>query len=226
MYGKTIDVDEEDITDWTIYDFLIGIERGHLQYTGKPTYEESYKISMAKQALEAYKDEDIKDATRKEYEDIANLEHGVALRNVNASFVMVRADIWDHIIENYKGEFYDRHSEGYNTISAKEYYRKEFDQAIKDNTEYRLFSSGENVRLVNSVAYGELAKKSKDIREDIFKQYSELYIVASYLMSIRTGWMPQAGAGSQSESWEEYKILAEKMIEIADEKLKEYEDYD
>tara|TARA_R110000796_G_scaffold162503_2_gene279290 strand:- start:6136 stop:7065 length:930 start_codon:yes stop_codon:yes gene_type:complete len=226
MYGKEIVVDGEKMSDWNLYDVLDGIERNNLLYNGIDE-EEIFRVEIAKQALEVYKDnEDIPASTIKEYEDIASINIDKGLKTPNASFVMIRADIWDHIINNYKGEFYNTQSEDYGTISAKQWCRQEFDTAIKKNNTYELFARGMCGNLLKPQVHAKLVKKGKKIREEIFKQWSEFIIISSYLNGIRTGWMPQSGAGSQSESWSEYKLLAEKIVEISDEMIKEYEEFE
>lgn len=227
MYGKEIIVDGEKVTNWTLYDVLNGIERNDLTYNGVDE-EEIFKVKLAKKALKVYKNDGYTPSkVVKEYEDIANIDISKQMKNANASFVMIRQDIWDHITANYKGEFYNTQSNERGTISAKQWCRQEFDMSIKDNKEYGLFGRmmGGGTLLYPEV-HAAIVEKGKNIREDIFKQWSEFVIISSYLNGIRKGWMPQAGAGSQSECWEEYKLLAEKMIEIADEKLKEYEEYE
>jgi hypothetical protein len=224
QYGKKIVVDGEEVTDWGIIDVLEGIERNDLQYTGIDD-EEVFRVKLAKRALKVYKGDKHVDAkTIQEYEEAASIDISKKLKNANASFVMIRQDIWDHIIESYKGEFYNTQSEDYSTITAKQWCRQEFDMAMKDKGGYSLFNRNMTGRILKPEVYGKLFDKGKKLREDTFKQWSEFVIVSIYLNSIRTGWMPQAGAGSQSDCWSEYKILAEKMIEIADEKLKEYEE--
>jgi len=224
QFGKEIIVDGEKKKDWNLYDVLEGIERNDLQYTGVDE-EEIFRVELARTALKHYKNDGYtKDSVIKEYEEIAKIDITKQLKTANSSFVMIRQDIWDHVIENYKGEYYNTHSEDYDTITAKQWCKQEWDDCIKKKREHQLFTRHTTGGILKPEVHGKLVRKGKKIREDMFKQWSEFVIMASYLGGTRKGWMPQPGAGSQSECWEEYKILANKMIEIADEKLKEYEE--
>jgi hypothetical protein len=111
------------------------------------------------------------------------------------SFVMIREDIWNHIMFNFEGSFYDYESKEYNTITAMEYCKRTFDKEIKKAVELRnsdnkfdhelicrLFSreyGGENL-LSNYMSYNLFFSESidnKEILDDIFKQWSEYRII-------------------------------------------------
>jgi hypothetical protein len=61
-------------------------------------------------------------------------------------------------------------------------------------------------------------------REDILNRYTEFTIISSFLSETRKGWMIQPGAGSQHDGWETHLMLAEKLVELCNEKLKEFEE--
>ena len=61
-----------------------------------------------------------------------------------------------------------------------------------------------------------------DTDRDIFiKEFLDFSSVSQRMYMMRKYWHPQSGLGSQSESWEDYKLLSQTIIKHCDEKLEE-----
>ena len=139
--GDTIIVDGEEKKDWKLEDILYGIERGDIRYTGIDRKEKKNKKFAQLMIDSMPKNEDDiveNNYVRSEYErckELAEKELVPEEQNLNFSFVMIREDIWNHIIENYQGKYWN--PERKNTdddnpiyISAKKYYQYKFNQQV------------------------------------------------------------------------------------------------
>jgi len=232
ILGDYIIVDGKKIKEYSLYDIIRGIERNDLRYFGVDPIDirnKSLSESICKD------DDDY--SKREEWQEYLNIDITLKERKYYMSFVMIREDIWNSIIDNYKGEFWNHNEEekksGKYYITAKEWCRYKFDNSFEVREVMgekfhfnNLFSNTESGnKLITPFSYSDLLSESdKNLRENIYKQWSEFIIINSFLSSARKGWMIQPGGGSQHNGWEEHKILAEKIIEICDKKLKEYED--
>ena len=230
ILGDYIIVDGKKKTDYYLGDIIRGIERNYLRYFGVDPTDVQNK-SLAESVCDG--DKNIND----EWEEYLNIDITPKERKYYMSFVMIREDIWDHIIDNYKGEFWNHNEEEKNSgkyyITAKEWCRYKFDNSFEVREVMgekfnfnKLFSNTESGnRLITPFSYNKLLSESdKNLKESIYKHWSEFIIINSFLSSIRKGWMIQPGGGSQHNGWEDHKMLSEKIINICDEKLKEYED--
>jgi len=98
---------------------------------------------------------------------------------------------------------------------------------LQYNIQYkiRLFDDiGENGKLV--IGWTEYQAKFKEKnadRDSMFKMWSELTIIHSFLTDTRKGWMIQSGAGSQHQEWKTYKLLNKIVDAICDKKINEEE---
>jgi hypothetical protein len=205
--GSVIAIQDDLITDWTLEYIIKGIERGKLT-----------NFKNDKNEL------------------------------VNMSFVMIREDIWDHIVKNYVGDFNDYDNQKYH-ISCKEWCENEFKkcfyvdeeiiQSMRDNNideikineqilrlQFRnnIFSNDE-FRLKSNIEYNNWIHNDKCDKDDVLKQLFEYISVSSYMSETRIGWMIQCGSGSQNQDWELHKLLANKIIDICDNKINEEEEY-
>lgn len=75
--------------------------------------------------------------------------------------------------------------------------------------------------LVDYTDYMRLSIKNDAIIQEIYKGWSELEYIKYLLNGVRKGWMIQPGAGSQNDDWDYNKLLAQKIINICDEKINE-----
>jgi hypothetical protein len=135
LFGEKIIADGETKTDYTLIDILDGIERCDLKYYGKPTKEDLKRKAMADEAIKVYsKDGFSSEKIEKEWRDLANMDITETLRQANLSFVMIREDIWNHITDNYKGEFYNRDAKGVEDpdfyLTAKKFCKQEFEKGL------------------------------------------------------------------------------------------------
>ena len=237
ILGDKIIIDDETKTDYTIEDIFYGIKRNNLKYFGVDP-EDIEKKKMAEKACGVYDGHGYSSSkVEDEWKELLNIDITPSERLYNMSTVMIREDVWDHIVENYIGEFWnhddDEIKNGKYYITAKEWTRHKFDTSFQEKKVKgitfhfnNLFYGREGgMRIINPEIHNELLKKSNsDLRELIYKSWSGLTIINSFLSGTRKGWMVQPGTGSQWSGWDEHKLLAEKIIEICDENLKEYED--
>jgi hypothetical protein len=163
LFGDKIIADGETKTDYTLIDILDGVERCDLKYFGEPTKEDLRRKAMAIEAVKVYgKQGYSSDKVKNEWEELANMDITNTLRQANLSFVMIREDIWNHIANNYKGEFYNRDAKSTSAkdfyLTAKQYCKKEFEDGIR---------RAEKLKLV-------LAKDKTD-QEALMKELSELF---------------------------------------------------
>jgi hypothetical protein len=254
LFGEKIIADGETKTTWNLIDVLDGVERNDLKYYGKPTREDLQRQAMAVKACEVYgKQGYSSEKVEKEWLELRDMNTDEILRQANLSFVLIREDIWNHIANNYVGEFYNRDAKSPNDpdfyLSAKRYCRIEFEKGImrvekmkmllaKDKKDSEailkevaeLLSIGgamgiftrENLDFIAPEIYDAIAiDGDKERREEVLKMYSEFTAISSFLSETRRGWMVQPGAGSQHEGWETHLILAEKLVELCNTKIKE-----
>jgi hypothetical protein len=67
------------------------------------------------------------------------------------------------------------------------------------------------------IEHASTVKEDPAAMQDIYKQWSELYLVNGVISATRRGWMIQPGAGSQHEGWDMHLALAEEVREICEE---------
>ena len=135
LFGDKIIADGETKENWTLIDVLDGVERHDLKYFGRPTREDIQRKAMAEEAMKVYGETGFSsEKVEKEWRDLAEMNTDEKLRAADLSFVMIREDIWNHIAENYVGEFYNRDAKGVKDpdfyLTAKKYCRIEFEKGI------------------------------------------------------------------------------------------------
>jgi hypothetical protein len=190
---------------------------------------------------------------------IADMNTDEAWRPANLSFVMIREDIWNHIVDNYVGEYYnydeiDSINETNQTdrklkyLNVKQYCRKEFEKRIanqeklfavlnnsnnNDDIDIRnklkgLFYTSifdySNLDFVRNDVYNKIAMESVDLREDILKRFTEYTAIYDFIIETRRSWMIQSGCGSQHDGYDVHMMLAKKVLQLCEEKMKEYDD--
>lgn len=245
--------------DYTLMDFIEGIERGSFGDSVEVLAEgDKRRKEMAERAMEAYKDNP---EAQESWKEVAEMDVSEQWRPANFSFVMVRKDIWDHICNSKNDSFWndeDEVDEKGNTkyyIDARTYCERNFkkEMAAADDMVKKFLDRVDESTLTDeeiqeikddAAAFNKLFRGSSgycsdlkandeytkalyndDIDNDaVFQAWFEMTAINSHLSGTRTGWMIQAGAGSQHDGWEEHKSIAEKIIEICDEKIEEYDD--
>lgn len=200
VFKDKIWVDNEEIKNWNLLDIIRGIEREKLEYFGK---EDIIKQLFTKSSVEEK-------------------------QKSNLKFILIREDIWNHIVQNYKGEFINIFDEEPKNIylSAKEYYKKEWNK--KSDREFRLMRGGIFTNtckwsFLSGVEYEIFLNNNRSLENDIFNKWFEMNVIDSFISETRRSYMLQSGGGSQNDSFDEHKLLAEKIIEICDLNKENYE---
>lgn len=210
-FGKKIKVDGQEKVDWSLYDVIDGIERSDGYYWSEKKNE---------------------------------------WINFDLSFTFIRADIYDFISENILSQlFLSWKYQKY--VSLETMLKDSFEQEIafvkkmkilKDegddkealrlafsiSSNDRIFSKGENGTpfLIDKIVYEEYLYSiiEDDVKtNELFSFWSGYKCLERYLTEARIAWMIQSGSGSQEQSWDLCKMVAEKMISICDEKMYEEE---
>ena len=222
--------------DETALEILIeSIERGEIEFLTEGDIEDK---KMGQKAYELYKDQGLSDKNLKEWKALAEQDISEQWRNPYLSFVMIRKDVWDSIVEKIgdKKTYYNRSAEPY--ISGKEFYRDIFNDAVSKirkpfgSTLYyeSIFSSGGYAggqSMANYRIIDEAFKKSIKLKreEEFFTPWFELKLIESFMEGSRRAWMPTTGEGSQYDGFEDHLMLGEIVNNICKEKIKEQEEY-
>ena len=112
LFGDEIIVDGETKRT-TLINVLEGVNHGGLGYVGKPTREVIDRKALAMKAVEAYSKSGFSSKKiEKDWRELAEIDVSETLRAANISYVMIREDIWNSIVENYKGEFHNKTATG------------------------------------------------------------------------------------------------------------------
>lgn len=262
--GDVIIVDGSHKREWVLEDILEGIERGSVKYTGidrKERENKKFAEMMAKSFADEIKDGTLVDEYQK-FVKLAEKDLVPEKQNLNFSFVMIREDIWNHIIENYKGEYWnpirdknDPDSPYY--VTALDYYKYEYNKQLErivdalkrvskipkderkdaqfiidglsDTSIFNKTYAGSG-HLYSHIEYFEQLFDGENVitdgEDELFKQWSELMIMSSFISGTRRLWMIQSGAGSQHEGWETHMVLGDKIKEICDAKIKERKEWE
>jgi hypothetical protein len=152
-------------------------------------------------------------------------------KDLDLSYVMIRQDVWDFAVELQKSEMVSNYGEEAGEykgdIEHYKYLERKFEKAnvtpktlhdIRDN----IFKFGGSGRLIDSGFYDRyMTNAPEEDKKDIFKQWSEIMYIISFMNSTRKAWMIQQGAGSQDASWEQYLAFSKKVIDICEAQLKE-----
>jgi hypothetical protein len=146
------------------------------------------------------------------------------------SFVMIRKDIWDGIVEkqwNSKDYWNDM------KISKNDYYidaptliQRKVDAYIKETKVLeKIFKNKEEFytnsemfdfesRLFEHYLHNDFFSKNIN-NPDLIKDYTELTIIKTFLDITRKAWMIQCGAGSQNSDIQPYLVLSELIQNVA-----------
>lgn len=156
--------------------------------------------------------------------------------DINISFVMIHKYIYDSIVNDYVGEFWNDRKEFLPNgdrkyyITANEYIDRKLNfNNFKD--EHITFLSTDIVsrKLYISYIYINLIRdtvKSNDI--SLFNNFKielgNLIKLYSFMGDTRISWMIQCGAGSQSNGQDSYEFLINSMKKLIDKQKNRYEE--
>lgn len=167
--------------------------------------------------------------------------------NVEMSFVMIRQDVWDKVVENFstlKDYFYGINIPHSDEITYASYfeirwnnYIEKFKKAVSEKEKFRFILDSENnifsgnsessPLYIFSAEYAKYLQDALNNNEDISnikKQWTESKMVESYVSRTRKTWMIQAGAGSQNADYDLMVLHGQMIVDIANKKLKEDEE--
>lgn len=157
-------------------------------------------------------------------------------------FVMIREDVWNGIVKNYKGSFWRRKDWGEKKIDG--YYSAlqeltEFDTSkgldgdrMREYTKITCKLSDNNVFFTNQpwaeLAIGKFGYNEMfmggvtiSLRYSFREKWLEHITICSFMEDIRKSWMIQSGAGSQDENWKHYLMLNNIVSDICHGELAE-----
>jgi len=143
------------------------------------------------------------------------------------SFLMVRKDIWDYIVSNFKGEcwkpaeertsdddYYESEKESLTRIynSYKDKYKKYNNKLLIDADRFVMHYNFPN-RIYNDYLVRRDSKNNfiNIDNEDIFNTYLEFYLIKGFMNATRKHWNIVSGAGSQNLETPPYKVLINAM---------------
>ena len=178
LFGEKIIVNGETKENWNLIDVLNGVERNDLKYYGKPNKEQLERKAMAIEAVKVYDKQGYSSKKiEREWQELAEMNVDEMLRQANLSFVMIKEDVWNHICENYVGEFYNRDSKS-NTdndndfyLSAKKYCKIEFENGI-----------------IRIEKFSKLINTTTNTTEEVLKAHEKLneFLASGYAMAVFT----------------------------------------
>lgn len=247
--GDKILVDGKEKTNWDLTDVIKGIERGSFSY-----FKESDKDKLQRSLAATYEDRYEKkgETVPSDILDILNNNTPDKKRKLNLSFVMIREDIWNHIVKNFEGDLYDFSENNVGYTTADKLLKNEYDatvnnlkelQTIKDDktlsdeeisinmlkfemkNSYNIFKPqySSDSKYLSKEEYSKYLINNID-NTDIYKQWMEISKIHIYLNEIRKAWLIQAGAGSQDANWNSYKLLSDFVSKLCDDKENEEDD--
>lgn len=200
--GNTIEISDKKYNNFE-YDLqliILGIERGKLKYVGVD------KDQVKAQKFAKFMYDSIPEDVLLEKKDVA--ESLLAKMNVDVShrerifdmtFIMIREDIWDHIVK-------------YNNECG----------VLEDTDDVSQYLNDSGAKITRSAAYYKLLKTaSENVKNEIHSIWCEFTSVDLFMALSRKGYMPQAGKGASTKVLNLHKMLAEKIIEICDENQEE-----
>lgn len=197
-FKSKIKANNEEIEDWDLSDILLGIERGDGKYSCENT-NQWYPFDL--------------------------------------SFTMIREDIWNSTVEFMKTQpISDWRIGGSNMENwCKRTFKEEIDtiEKIKITTDmnkkwgltmndFRLFQ-GNNTNFWCRIPYENYLSNNIHKNDNIFKLWSEFEYINTFIEEGRIGWTITSSKGSQDGKYEFNKFLAEKIIEICDKNIENYE---
>lgn len=187
---EAIEVEEKEIVDFSLDEFIRGIERGSLKVCEKNDIFKPSKFS----------------------------------------FVMIRKDIWDGIVQNTKNNLNywnddmkgeeDLYIDGITFIDRKikslidsidrmkEVFGDDYDNRLIG---HGLFFSMED-RFFNKTMHLDYMISNMEL---VKSDYVELTLIKTFLENTRKGWMVQAGKGSQNDDIRPYLLLSDLVKEVS-----------
>lgn len=227
--------------DFALEPLLEGIERNEFE-----VFSGGDKM-MKRRAVKAWKlykdDKTMKAKTKQEWKTAAEVDISPQWKSGPYSSVMIRKDVWDHILKNSGDDqsYYDRASpSGY--ITGKEHFKRSFDKTvahlkIEDEFETMKDSAGREALSYMFSQSGYAGGNGYDAgngytaalegliklgrEQEFFGIWSEQRLIENFMSGIRKGWMPQAGSGSQHSGWEDHKILADITTSVCNKQLEQ-----
>ena len=249
-FKNGIRCDGEEKNKFDLSDIIDGIERGSLESRVKTgilsDYEYVYQFDKMKndneenKSLIAYIDNELSNL-KKETKNWINVE---------MSFVMIRQDVWETIVNNMsslKNYFYGIDIPKYPTkITYLKYfelrwenYIKKFKESVTENEKLRFALDFENrifggngessPRYLFSLEYSKYLHdniNNLEIVSTIKKLWIESKMIEQYVSLSRKTWMIQSGAGSQNADYDLMLLHGQMIVDIANKKINENDDYE
>lgn len=202
---KKIKTDKQH-NDFTLIEFLEGITSNDLMVLCEGDKE---RKKLAENAIKIYSKQGFSsEKIEREWREFASEDVTEQWRVCNMSFVMIRQDVWDSILNKYSPDTYKN-------IKYKEHLMRELTDAKNERAATRIFidayAGGGNLLIPS---YYALALLKKEIQDDVKKTWVEFQLITSFMNTTRIGWMVQSGAGSQADDWDSHLILSEIVSEI------------
>ncbi len=168
------------------------------------------------------------------------------------SFTLIRDDVYEHIGEKMLSESFsnwkhrgtvekmlvDEFNDELEFIKKLEAIKESKDIEAMKNHFFETISRSDNRIFRKGVDGTSFLLKAQDyeniladnIKDDafvkeVYKMWSTYKCLEIFMSDARISWMVQSGGGSQDSSWELTKMLAEKVIDICNKKIAEYEEY-
>lgn len=219
---------EDIVKDWS-YDFIT------------ESLKKTYKvIEVKKKIIPDFTLEDVIEGIERQSLKVMKNDNSNELEFSPFSFVMIRKDIWDGIVEKEKTTLhywnFQRLTENDYYIDAITYCNRKIENSLDRKNKY--LSIGLNLepdlqsidlfdfedRLFNNSEISNYILNNVETNEQIRKDYMELRVINTFISVIRKGWMIQPGSGSQSAEFEKYLLLNDLIKDACEKELRSYEE--
>lgn len=101
--------------------------------------------------------------------------------------------------------------------------RKEIMELLATGGAMNIFTKQNLTDFIQPELYDAIVVEGdKKQRKDILERFTEFTAISAFLGEVRRGWMLQPGLGSQHDGWETHLMLAEKIVKICKEEIKEF----
>lgn len=217
-FGSKIKVDRDNIIeDWSLYDIIKGIERGGCREAA------SYWVEKTA----SWKPFDLSFVFIRE--DVYNF--------LSESMLPVKILSWKHkgsvpletiLKDNFQEEIEFCKEQKIVMNSEDKERISDFMMASFRHSDKCIFRKGSDGTsfLLAAHEYDYVLMQNIDddvIVQEIYKVWADYKCLETFMGDARIAWMIQSGSGSQDQSWELNKMLAEKVVTICNEKIAEYE---